>query len=134
MPHVTLHVVEEQVAGREAALIDGLTDVVAEVYGEWARELAVVQLLAVPAGRWAVGGQVRTDPPPIVDFGVRAIALSHPDFKQIIERLAAGVTDVVARIVAEHHRDAVQVNFHFHHDEHTAVGGRLVSDTAATPG
>ena len=56
MPHLTVHALEDDLAGREAALAEALTDSIAAVYGEWARELVTVQLIGVPVGRWAVGG------------------------------------------------------------------------------
>jgi phenylpyruvate tautomerase PptA (4-oxalocrotonate tautomerase family) len=126
MPHLTVHALEEQLAGREPALIRALTDTVAEVYGEWARELVVVQLLASPAGRWGVGGRTADNPPPIVSFGIREIALTRPDGPQIVERLAAGVTDSVARVLGEEVRAGVLVEFRSQRDDRTALGGRLV--------
>ena len=57
MPHLTVHALEDDLTGREAALAEALTDSIAAVYGEWARELVTVQLVGVPVGRWAVGGR-----------------------------------------------------------------------------
>ena len=81
MPHLTVHALEGDLAGREAALAAALTDSIAAVYGEWARELVTVQLIgsltdatasvfgeqtrarttvelvATPAGRTGVGGR-----------------------------------------------------------------------------
>jgi hypothetical protein len=37
MPHVTLHALDEDLAGREPSLIKHLTNAVVSVYGEWAR-------------------------------------------------------------------------------------------------
>ena len=44
MPHLSVHVLESDLNGRETALIRKLTDAVVAVYGEWARSIAVVQL------------------------------------------------------------------------------------------
>ena len=43
MPHLTVHALEGDLAGREAALAAALTDSIAAVYGEWARELVTVR-------------------------------------------------------------------------------------------
>ena len=61
MPHLTARVPEAQLAGREPALITALTDAVAEVYSEWARDIVVVHLDGVPRGRWGVGGRAADD-------------------------------------------------------------------------
>ena len=126
MPHLIVHATEEQLAGRESALISTLTDTVAQVYGEWARELVVVQLLALPAGRWGVGGRAVDNPPPIVTFAIREIALNRPDGPRIVERLAADVTDAVARVLGAELRAGVLVEFRPQHDDRTALGGRLI--------
>jgi phenylpyruvate tautomerase PptA (4-oxalocrotonate tautomerase family) len=126
MPHLTVYATEEQLIGREPALISALTDTVAQIYGEWARELVVVQLLALPAGRWGVGGRAADNPSPIVSFGIREIALTRPDGPQIVERLATEVTDVVARVLGDELRAGVLVEFRSQDDDRTALGGRLV--------
>ena len=51
MPHLTVHVLEEDLAGRETQLIGGLTDAIVAVYGDWARDIAVVHLIGLPASR-----------------------------------------------------------------------------------
>lgn len=48
MPHLTVHALESDLSGRESALIEALTDAVVAVYGEWAREIAVVHLIGLP--------------------------------------------------------------------------------------
>lgn len=126
MPHLTVYAMEEQLAGRESVLISTLTDTVARIYGEWARELVVVQLLALPAGRWGVGGHAVDNPPPIVSFGIREVALTRPDGPQIVARLAADVTDSVAQVLGDELRAGVLVEFRPQHDDRTALGGRLV--------
>ena len=57
MPHLTVYAPESVLTGREAPLIATLTDAVVAVYGDWAREHAVVLLIGVPPGRWGVGGR-----------------------------------------------------------------------------
>src|SRR5690348_11714438 len=68
MPHVTLHALESDLAGREPALFTELTEAVVSVYGEWARASVDVRLIGVPAGRWARGGQAVTSAAPSVAF------------------------------------------------------------------
>lgn len=73
MPHLTVYVPESDLAGHETELIDGLTGVVAAVYGEWARGIAdavvavlgervraglTVELVGTPSGRTALGGTI----------------------------------------------------------------------------
>ena len=133
MPHLTVSATESQIAGRETALITGLTDAVAAVYGEWARPLVVVHLVAVPIGRWAVGGRVvDADAAPEVRFGIRAGALTRPDGIDIARRLVAAVTDAVADALGEQLREAVLVELVPQPDDQVGVGGTLVSDARAS--
>lgn len=127
MPHLTVHVLEDQLAGRESALIASLTEAVVDVYGEWARSIAVVQLVGVPAGRWGVGGRVAAEAGPAVTFGVRAVAFDRPDSGDLLARLAAGVTDAVASVLGEAVRQNVTVEFVGTPDGRTAVGGAIVT-------
>ncbi|MGI5130561.1 tautomerase family protein [Pseudonocardia sp. CA-107938] len=131
MPHLTVSVAESQLAGREAPLISALTDAVAAVYGEWARPLVVVQLVGLPAGRWAVGGRVvEAEAAPEVRFGIRAGALTRPDGPDIARRLVAAVTDAVAAGLGERLRKSVLVELAPQADDLVGVGGALVSDAA----
>jgi phenylpyruvate tautomerase PptA (4-oxalocrotonate tautomerase family) len=133
MPHLTVSATESQISGRETALITGLTDAVAAVYGEWARPLVVVHLVAVPSGRWAVGGRVvDADAAPEVRFGIRAGALTRPDGIDIARRLVAAVTDAVAAALGERLREAVLVELVPQPDDQVGVGGTLVSDARAS--
>jgi phenylpyruvate tautomerase PptA (4-oxalocrotonate tautomerase family) len=129
MPHLTVSATESQLAGREPALISALTDAVVAVYGEWARPLVVVHLVAVPPGRWGVGGRVvDADAAPEVRFGIRAGALTRPDGIDIARRLVAAVTDAVAVVVGEQLRETVLVELVPQPDDQVGVGGTLVSD------
>ncbi len=133
MPHLTVSATESQLSGRESALITALTDAVVAVYGEWARPLVVVQLAAVPDGRWAVGGHiVDADAAPEVRFGIRAGALTRPDGIDIARRLVAAVTDAVAGALGEQLRAAVLVELVPQPDDQVGVGGTLISDAAAS--
>jgi phenylpyruvate tautomerase PptA (4-oxalocrotonate tautomerase family) len=109
MPHLTVRAPEAQLAGREPALITVLTDAVVEVYGEWARDLVVVQLDGIPPGRWGVGGRAADDAAPAITFGIREAALTRPDGKEIAARLVAGLTDAVAGILGEQARGGTSV-------------------------
>ena len=57
MPHLTVHALEGDLAGREAALAAALTDATASVFGEPSRARTTVELVATPAGRTGVGGR-----------------------------------------------------------------------------
>jgi phenylpyruvate tautomerase PptA (4-oxalocrotonate tautomerase family) len=111
MPHLTVHASESDLAGREADLIGKLTEAVVAVYGEWAREIAVVRLVGVPAGRWGIGGKPAEAPPPAVTFGIRATVFDRPDATDLLSRLTAGVTDAVAAVLGERVRPGVTVEF-----------------------
>jgi len=127
MPHLTVYAPEPALADREAPLIAALTDAVVEVYGEWAREIAVVLLIGVPPGRWGLGGTPAESPAPRVTFGIRASVFDRPDAAEILSRLAAGVTDAIASVLGDHFRPAVTVEFAGTPDGRTGIGGVLVS-------
>lgn len=127
MPHLTVHALESDLAGREADLIEGLTEAVVAVYGEWAREIAVVRLVGVPAGRWGIGGKPAEAPAPAVTFGIRAGVFDRPDATELLGRLTAGVTEAVATAVGERVRPGVTVEFVGTPDGRTGVGGALVT-------
>jgi phenylpyruvate tautomerase PptA (4-oxalocrotonate tautomerase family) len=129
MPHVTVQALEAQLAGQESELVGTLTDAVVSVYGEWARDHVVVQLVGFPVGRWAVGGVARDDPAPAVTLAMRESALTRPDGPQTAARLAATMTDAVAVTLGERHRAEIVVDLVGTSDDRTAVGGRLVSNT-----
>ncbi|MFF1838451.1 nuclear transport factor 2 family protein [Streptomyces sp. NPDC058231] len=132
MPHLTVHVLEPQIAGHENDLIARLTDAVTSVYGEWARNLVVVQLAGLAVGRWAVGGVARHEVAPTVTFAMREEELTRADGPQIAARLVAAVTDAVAMALGEQHRDGIVVDLVATRDDRTAVGGRLVSEAVTS--
>lgn len=132
MPHLTVHALEAQLSGHEADLIARLTDAVTSVYGEWARDLVVVQLAGLAAGRWAVGGVVHPDVAPTVTFAIREKALTGADGPQIAARLVEAVTDAVATTLGEERRRGIVVDLVGTRDDRTAVGGHLVSETATS--
>jgi len=123
MPHLTVHALERDLAGREAALIEALTEAVVAVYGEWVRGIAEVQLVGLPAGRWGIGGKPAEAPAPRVTFGIREAVFGRPDADQIVRRLIAGVTDAVAAVCGEHLRPGVTVDLVGAPDGRTGVGG-----------
>jgi phenylpyruvate tautomerase PptA (4-oxalocrotonate tautomerase family) len=125
MPHLTARVPEAQLAGREPALITALTDAVAGVYGEWARDSVVVHLDGVPPGRWGVGGTAADDAAPAITFGIREAALSRPDGKQVTARLIAGLTDAVASVLGEQARSGTTVELVATPEGRTGIGGAV---------
>lgn len=122
MPHLTVHASEPDLAGREEQLMTALTDAVVEIYGEWARPLAVIHLHGVPPGRWAVGGKPHPNPSPTVTFGIKEAAFARPE---VIARLATAVTDAVATVLGRHHRPTTTVDFVGTLPGRTAVGGTI---------
>jgi phenylpyruvate tautomerase PptA (4-oxalocrotonate tautomerase family) len=125
VPHLDVYTLDADLAGREDALIEALTSAVAAVYGEWARPSVVVRLIGLPAGRWGVGGRPAAAPAPSVTFGIRADALDRPDAAAILGGLAAGVTDAIATVLGEQHRDGTTVEFVAQQPDRFAVGGKL---------
>ncbi|MEU4240713.1 tautomerase family protein [Actinoplanes sp. NPDC026619] len=122
MPHLTVHALESDLAGREGDLIAGLTEAVVAVYGEWARESVEVLLLGVAAGRWGSGGKVAGAPAPRVAFGIRATVLDRPDAAEVLGRLTAGITDALAAVIGEQARAGTVVEFAGTPAGHTGVG------------
>ena len=109
MPHLTVHVLESDLVGRETDLIKALTDAVVAVYGDWARDIAVVHLIGLPASRWGIGGRPAQEPSPSVTFGIKEAAFSRPDAEQIVARLISGVTDAIVTVFGERVRSGVSV-------------------------
>ena len=126
MPHLSVHVLESDLAGRETALIERLTDAVVAVYGEWARSTVVVHLIGLPSIRWGIGGAPAQAPSPTVTFGIREAAFSRPDADEIVTRLVSGVTDAVADVFGEHVRAGVTVELVGTLAGRTAIGGAVV--------
>ncbi len=125
MPHLTLHALETDLAGREAALAAALAESVTAVYGQWTRDLVTVRFIGMPAGRWAIGGQLVQTTSPAVTFGVREAMLARPDAKELVARLIASVTDAVASVFGEQSRAGTTVELVATPAGLTGVGGRL---------
>ena len=123
MPHLTARVPEAQLAGREQELITALTDAVAGVYGQWARDIVVVHLDGVPQGRWGIGGRAVDDAAPAITFGIREAALTRPGGSEIAARLVAGLTDAVASVLGEQTRGGTSVELVATPEGRTGIGG-----------
>ncbi|MFC7533139.1 4-oxalocrotonate tautomerase family protein [Actinoplanes sp. GCM10030250] len=122
MPHLTLHAAETDLTGREEKLIASLTDAITTVYGDWARPIAVVHLVGVPAGRWGIGGVTAETPAPTITFGIKEEAFTRPG---AVERLAKEVTGAVATVLGSHLHDKITINFIGTLPGRTATGGSL---------
>ncbi|MEU9792187.1 hypothetical protein AB0E27_16460 [Streptomyces sparsogenes] len=131
MPHLTVHVLESDLAGRENDLIEALTDAVVAVYGEWARGIVDVRLIGLPAGRWGIGGKPAEAPAPSVTFGIKEAAFSRPDAEQIVARLISGVTDAVVAVFGERVRSGVSVELVGTPAGRSGIGGVLVAPAAS---
>ncbi|PXY24644.1 tautomerase family protein [Prauserella muralis] len=127
MPHLTVHVLESDLAGRETELIAALTDAVVAVYGEWAREIAVVQLVGLPAHRWGIGGRPALAPSPRVTFGIKEAAFSRPDADAIVAGLVSGVTDAIVAVFGERVRSGVDVELVGTPAGRSGIGGTVVT-------
>lgn len=127
MPHLSVHVLESDLVGRETALIRNLTDAVVAVYGEWARSIAVVQLIGLPSGRWGIGGNPAEAPSPSVTFGIREAAFSRPDADEIVARLVSGVTDAIVDVLGERVRAGLTVELVGTPAGRTGIGGVVVT-------
>ncbi|MEW9548181.1 4-oxalocrotonate tautomerase family protein [Nonomuraea sp. NPDC050783] len=134
MPHLTVRALEPQLQGNETALIAALTDAVADVYGEWARDVAVVHLDGVPAGRWGLGGKPVAEPAPAITFGIREAAFTRPDSDKLADELVRNVTDAAAGVLGAHLRDAIAVELVATPAGRTAIGGVIVDRHPAGPG
>ncbi len=127
MPHLSVHVLESDLAGRETALIEKLTDAVVAVYGDWARSIVVVQLTGLAPGRWGVGGIPAPTPAPSVTFGIKEAAFSRPDADEIVTRLISGVTDALVDVLGERVRAGVTVELVGTPAGRSGVGGVVVT-------
>lgn len=123
MPHATVRMPEAQLAGHEQALITAITEAVVGVYGEWARDIAVVHLEGIPQGRLGIGGKTADDAAPAITFGIREAALTRPDGSQIAARLVAGLTDAVAGVLGEQVRGDTSVELVATPEGRTGVAG-----------
>ncbi|MEU8119086.1 hypothetical protein AB0C21_10310 [Spirillospora sp. NPDC049024] len=122
MPHLTAHLPEDKLAGRESELVTALTEAIVGVYGEWARDLATVHLSGVPAGRLAQGGKA-VDTNASLVMGVRAAAFDRPDAPEIMASLAAGLTDAITTVLGEDFRPGTTVELVASPQERTFVAG-----------
>lgn len=127
MPHLTVHALDRDLVGRETELIEALTDAIVAVYGDWARDVAVVRLIGLPASRWGIGGKPAQAPAPSVTFGVREALFARPDGEAIAARLVAEVTDAVVAVFGEAVRAEVSVELVGSPAGRTGIGGVLVS-------
>jgi phenylpyruvate tautomerase PptA (4-oxalocrotonate tautomerase family) len=123
VPHLSVYVLETDLTGRETALIENLTDAVVAVYGDWARDIAVVQLIGLPPGRWGIGGVPVQEPSPNVRFGIKEGAFSRPDADEIVARLISGVTDAIVAVYGERVRPGVTVELVGTPAGRTGIGG-----------
>jgi phenylpyruvate tautomerase PptA (4-oxalocrotonate tautomerase family) len=128
MPHLSVHVLESDLAGAETALIENLTEAVVAVYGEWARSAVVVQLFGLPPHRWGIGGAPAQTSAPRVTFGIREAVFTRPDASEIVARLAAEVTNAIAAALGEQVRPHTAVELAATPPHRTAIGGTIVSD------
>lgn len=129
MPHLIVYASESDLAGREAEVIAALTDAVADVYGEWARDIAVVQMIGLPAHRWGVGGRPAATPSPHVSFGIREIAFARPDADEFVARLVARVTEALVAVFGERVRADATVELLATPEGRSSVGGVVVAAT-----
>ncbi|MGW5677544.1 tautomerase family protein [Streptomyces sp. NPDC003860] len=124
MPHLTVHLPENRLAGNESRLVAALTDAVVDVYGEWARDLTSVRLAGVPTGRFAQGGKA-VDTNASVVLGIRAGVFDRPDAAQIAARLGVALTNAITRIAGDDLRAGTMVELVASPHERTFVGGAL---------
>ncbi|MEV4131921.1 hypothetical protein AB0J72_07125 [Dactylosporangium sp. NPDC049742] len=127
MPHVTLHALETDLAGREAGLIRELADAVVSVYGEWARPSVDVRLIGIPAGRWARGGAPVATAAPSVTFGMREEVFARPDAAGVVARLVSAFTDAVTAVFGADCRDEVLVELVGQPTSRSGLGGKVIS-------
>ncbi|MHA6620385.1 hypothetical protein [Pseudonocardia sp. DLS-67] len=126
MPHLIVYASEPELAGRESDLISALTDAVVGVYGEWAREIAVVQLVGLAPGRWGIGGRPAVAPAPRVTFGIKDAAFARPDADDIVARLVTGVTEALVAVFGERVRAGTTVELVGTPAGRSGVGGEVV--------
>jgi phenylpyruvate tautomerase PptA (4-oxalocrotonate tautomerase family) len=97
VPHLQIRLAEDDLGGGvEERVIHELTEAIAAVYGEWARPLAVVEIIGIPTGRWGRGG-VPAAPAPTVTLSMREEALVPPQGAARAARLIAELTGAVGR-------------------------------------
>ena len=124
MPHLTAHLPEHRLTGKEPELITCLTEAIVDVYGDWARDLVSIRLTGVPAGRFAQGGKA-VDTSTSVTLNIRAGVFDRPDATQITARLGAALTDAITYVLGEDLRTGTMVELVASPPERTFVGGTL---------
>ena len=127
MPHVMMYALESDLAGRETALITGLTEAVVSVYGEWARASVDVRLVGVPAGRWARGGVPVSTAAPSVSLGMREEVFARTDADAVVARLISALTNAVTAEFGEECRDEVLVELVGQPTARTGLAGVVLS-------
>jgi phenylpyruvate tautomerase PptA (4-oxalocrotonate tautomerase family) len=125
MPHLIVYASESDLTGHEGELIAAMTDAVVAVYGDWARDIAVVQLIGLPDGRWGIGGKPVENPAPRVTFGIKEAAFSRPDAEQIVARLTSGVTEALVTVLGERVRPGTAVELVGVPAGRSSVGGKV---------
>jgi phenylpyruvate tautomerase PptA (4-oxalocrotonate tautomerase family) len=128
MPHVTLYALDEELAGREPALLTELTSAVVSVYGEWVRRSVDVRLIGIPAGRWARGGVAVATAAPSVTFGMREEVFVREDAASVVAQLVSAFTDAVTAVFGEGCRDEVLVELVGQPTSRSGVGGRVIGN------
>lgn len=128
MPHVTLHALEADLAGREPAIIGELTGAVVSVYGEWVRSSVDVRLIGIPAGRWARGGVPVATAAPSVTFGMREEVFAREDAAGVVARLVTAFTDAVTTVFGDGCRADVLVELVGQPTSRSGLGGQVISD------
>jgi phenylpyruvate tautomerase PptA (4-oxalocrotonate tautomerase family) len=99
MPHLQVRLAEDALdAAAAERVIAELTDAIVEVYGEWVRPHAVVEIIGVPPGRWGRGG-VPAAPAPAITLSTRERVLGPPDGDARAARLIELLTAAVGRAV-----------------------------------
>ena len=131
MPHVTLYALEEELAGREPALIRELTNAVVSVYGEWALGSVDVRLIGIPAGRWARGGAAVATAAPSVTFGMREEVFAREDAARVTAQLISAFTVAVTAVFGDDCRDDVLVELVGQPVSRSGLGGKVISNGSA---
>lgn len=102
MPHFNVQIFEEALDTEvETKLIRSLTEAVVDVYGDFARELAVVEIFGVPKSRWGVAGKPAGSVRPLVTLNMREPALSRPGVENPPARLIEAITNRVCEVLGE---------------------------------
>jgi phenylpyruvate tautomerase PptA (4-oxalocrotonate tautomerase family) len=127
VPHLTVYAGDDDLSGREPALIAGLTEAVVSVYGEWARDTVEVRLIGLSERRWARGGRLVRDAAPAVTFGLREEVFQRDDADTVVAALVNVITEAVVAVFGEKVREAVLVELVGQPVSRTGLGGRVLS-------